>query len=377
MTYYLIVVMIKKILGLIFIGLIFINYTYGQIPAGYYDGTAGLTGEALKTKLNTIIDNHTELSYDDAKEALKITDEDPENSNNVICLYTGWSYGKNDFGNGTYQWNREHVWSQSHGNFGYDPAAGTDIHHLRPTDASVNSTKGNKDFNNGGTHYIDNSGPTNCYYTTYSWEPRDDVKGDVARMIFYMAVRYEGYGGDPDLELVDYINSSPDNEPYYGNLTTLLQWHTQDPVDDWEINRNNLIYSNYQGNRNPFIDHPEFVYAVWVGLLPEPSNYVNNFSSHNIILQWNDAVNGILPDAYLILMSDIGFDDIQNPVDNVAVPDANDAKNIDYGVQQGIFKNLTPNTNYFFKIIPYTINGESINYKTDGAITQTMQQTSN
>ncbi len=369
--------MVNKFLGLIIIGFIIINNTYGQIPAGYYDGTYGLTGEVLKTELYTIIKNHTELSYESAKEALRNTDEDPENSNNVICLYTGWSYGKDDFGNGTNEWNREHVWSQSHGNFGYDPAAGTDIHHLRPCDASVNSTKGNKDFDNGGTHYIDNSGATNCYYTTYSWEPRDEVKGDVARMIFYMAVRYEGFSGDPDLELVEHINSSPNNEPFYGNLTTLLQWHTQDPVDNWETNRNNLIYSDYQGNRNPFIDHPEFAEAVWIGLLPEPSNHVGNFSSHNIILQWVDAANGILPDAYLILMSDVGFDDIQIPADNVAVPDASDAININYGVQQCLFKNLIPNTYYYFKILPYTINGESINYKTDGIITQTMQQTSN
>jgi len=369
--------MVKKILGLIIISFIIINYTNGQIPAGYYDGTATLTGEALKAKLYSIIDNHTELSYDNAKEALKLTDEDPQNSNNVICLYTGWSYGKDDFGNGTFQWNREHVWSQSHGDFGYDPAAGTDIHHLKPCDASVNSAKSNRDFDNGGTHYIDNSGATNCYYTTYSWEPRDEVKGDVARMIFYMAVRYEGNSGDPDLELVEYINSSPNNEPFYGNLTTLLQWHTQDPVDYWEINRNNLIYSNYQGNRNPFIDHPEFASAVWIGLLPEPSNYSNNFSSHNITLQWTDATNGILPNAYLILMSDVSFDAIQNPTDNVAIPDSYNAKNIAYGIQQVIFKNLTPNTYYYFKIIPYTINGESINYKTDGVMTQTMEQTSN
>ena len=90
------------------------------------------------------------------------------------------------------------------------------------------------------------------------------VKGDTARMMFYMAVRYEG--GDnsstPDLELVDRTTSS--GEVFFGKLCTLLQWHRNDPVSDAERQRNNVIYS-WQGNRNPFIDHPEFVSEIWGG----------------------------------------------------------------------------------------------------------------
>lgn len=236
---------------------------FAQIPAGYYEGTSGLTGSTLKSALNNIIDGHTELSYAAAKEALKNTDEDILNSSNVICIYSGWSYAKTEFGNGSEQWNREHIWSKSHGDFGDSPPAGTDIHHLRPCDASVNSAKSNRDFDVGFTQYIDASGSTDCYYAVNIWEPRDEVKGDVARMIFYMATRYEGEGGEPDLELVDYIDTAPLYEPLYGKLTTLLAWHIADPVDDWERNRNDVIYSNYQGNRNPFIDHPEFATAIW------------------------------------------------------------------------------------------------------------------
>ncbi len=230
---------------------------FGQIPSGYYDGTEGLQEEQLKNALHNIIKNHTEYSYSDLKWMLKETDEDPNNSNNVILLYTGRSQNKNTFGGGANDWNREHVWAKSHGGFGTSAPAGTDAHHIRPADASVNSSRGNKDFDNGGQQHPEATG---CYFTDLTWEPRDAVKGDVARMIFYMAVRYEGENGEPDLEVVDYVGTG--TQPKHGKLSTLLQWNTQDPPDDFEIHRNNVIYS-YQHNRNPFIDHPEFVNLIW------------------------------------------------------------------------------------------------------------------
>lgn len=222
----------------------------------------GLQGKSLKHKLNETIDNHNPLSYKEVIEALKIIHEDPFNDNNIICFYSGWSYPKSEFGNGTESWNREHIWSKSHGGFNNGSPEGTDLHHVFPTDASVNSAKNNRDFDVSNKEYIDKSGTTNCYYTTYTWEPRDEVKGDVARVLFYMATRYEGKNGELDLELVDYTFSAPDGEPYYGNLSTLLRWHYEDPVDKIEVKRNNLI-QKIQGNRNPFIDHPEFVFLIW------------------------------------------------------------------------------------------------------------------
>ena len=230
---------------------------FAQIPAGYYNGTEGLTGENLKQKLNDIIKGHNEQSYTYLKTILKNSDEDPNNSNNVILLYTGRSQSKSSFGGGSNDWNREHVWAKSHGDFGDNPPCGTDAHHIRPTDASVNSDRGNLDFDDGGTQH---SEATGCYYDGNSWEPRDEVKGDVARMLFYMAVRYEGENGEPDLELADEVNTSP--QPLHGKMSTLLAWHEQDPPDDFERNRNDVVYS-YQNNRNPFIDHPEFVNYLW------------------------------------------------------------------------------------------------------------------
>lgn len=225
----------------------------------YYSPAEGKTGTELKSALHNIIDDHTEISYSAVWDALRKTDEDPTNSNNIILLYTGRSQGKFTNGSGSNDWNREHVWAKSHGDFGTSMGAGTDIHHLRPTDMSVNSTRNNLDFDNGGKEHTEALGN---YYDSDSWEPRDEVKGDVARMLFYMAVRYEGDVSDePDLELNNVVNNG--SAPYHGKLSVLLQWHQQDPVDASERRRNEIIYSDYQHNRNPFIDHPEWVSAIW------------------------------------------------------------------------------------------------------------------
>ncbi len=229
-----------------------------QIPDGYYDEAEGLTGNDLKSALHYIIDNHEEYSYNDLRDfILKNTDEDPNNSNNVILLYTGRSQAKSTFGGGANDWNREHVWAKSHGDFGNTPPAGTDAHHIRPTDASVNSSRGNLDFDMGGTPLTEAPG---CKKDGDSFEPRDEVKGDVARMLFYMAVRYEGGDGVADLELVDHVNTYPN--PEHGKLQKLLDWHLMDPPNEFELNRHEVIFS-YQENRNPFVDHPEYVELIW------------------------------------------------------------------------------------------------------------------
>ncbi|MGX7828141.1 endonuclease [Actinokineospora sp. 24-640] len=228
-------------------------------PSGdYYSGAAGKTGPALKSALHSIIRVQNRLSYDQVWTALKATDQDPNNPNNVILLYTGRSQSKSANGGNPDDWNREHVWAKSHGDFGTATGPGTDIHHLRPTDVSVNATRGNKDFDMGGAVVAEAPG---CRTDADSWEPRDAVKGDVARMIFYMAVRYEGGDGFPNLEPNNTVNNG--TAPYHGKLSVLLSWHTQDPPDAFEKRRNQVIYDSYQRNRNPFIDHPEWAAAIW------------------------------------------------------------------------------------------------------------------
>ena len=174
----------------------------------------------------------------------------------MILLYSGRSVSKGSNGGGTNQWNREHVWAKSHGDFGTVKGPGTDIHHLRPTNTVVNSTRSNKDFDNGGSPV---SGAPGNFTDGDSFEPRDEVKGDVARMVMYMAVRYEGEG-EVDLELNDEVDQG--KAPYLGRKSVLLEWNKQDPVDDFERHRNDVI-QKYQGNRNPFIDHPEWADSVF------------------------------------------------------------------------------------------------------------------
>ncbi|AIO18361.1 Extracellular ribonuclease precursor [Candidatus Izimaplasma bacterium HR1] len=293
------------------------------VPVGYYDGIDSLTGEALKNALNDIITNHTEFPYTDKDlddmdvwKMLRAGDEDPDNSNNVLLFYSDFSWPKecqdtntsllpdicfvnSDRDEEYTEWNREHIWSKSHGDFadedgyafedsfgGYPLGAHTDAHHLVAAERSMNSIKNNRFFDDCHDGVNDDNlvdrGAGN--YTCGDWyfEPRDDMKGDVARMLFYMATRYEGEDGDfvdleltTDLYLYEDLATAIKNSklPYYESLEVLLRWHIEDPVDEWELERNEAIFQ-FQGNRNPFIDHPELVALVW-GTTENPTEYVS------------------------------------------------------------------------------------------------------
>ncbi len=134
-------------------------------------------------------------------------------------------------------WNREHVWPQSW--LGYDTTMSADLHNLKPADPSYNSSRGNKYFGNTTT--------------TQLYAPPAIVKGDIARILFYMIIMYD------DLTLIE-ANEGSVNE--MGNLSYLIDWHFDDPVDDFERNRNDVIYS-FQDNRNPFIDYPDFYTLIY------------------------------------------------------------------------------------------------------------------
>ncbi len=197
----------------------------------YYQEAEGLYGDDLQSALESILNEEvTRLSYDDLKHVLEESDEDPENPGHVILIYTRDSVkGEWDYPN----WNREHVWPQS--KFGSADAR-TDAHHIAPADVAENSYRGNKPFSS---------------VESGSYEPHDDIKGDVARMLFYMDARYD------DLNLSD----DPEGNEM-GYHAELLQWHFDDPVDDFEKRRNEVIYE-HQGNRNPFIDHPQLAWLIY------------------------------------------------------------------------------------------------------------------
>ena len=254
------------------ISLFFSTVITAQIPNGYYNSAKNLSDNNLKSALNQIIDNHIEYSYSssdtDVWDILKETDRDPNNTNNVILIYSGISINASQEYNNENGWTREHIWAKSRGDFGTTTGIGTDVHAIRPLDNTTNSERNNRSFNNccNCLDVIDKWGNVTGSKkdaTDWSFEPRDEVKGDVARMIFYMDVRYEGLDSYPNLELTESILPQSDNQAIHGVLSTLLTWHRNDPVNDWEKNRNDIIYNSYQRNRNPFIDFPELAEHLW------------------------------------------------------------------------------------------------------------------
>ncbi len=210
----------------------------------YFDDAEGLEGQALLLALREIINVYTGITYGDVRYILDETDADPNHAGYLIEWYTGQS--RNAAWDGGITYNREHVWPQSLLGASADNAVVnicSDVFNLTPADPAINSSRGNKWF----------STVTN----TYSYLPsRAAILGDIARILFYMAIMY------PQLSLVE-LNATQDPAVYQmGDLSTLLAWHLADPVDDFERNRNNVIYS-YQHNRNPFVDHPELVGLIW------------------------------------------------------------------------------------------------------------------
>lgn len=229
-------------------------------PASYYAGVVyDGTPESLRNSLNSIIRGHTVRSYNAARQALAITDADPDNPSNVLLVYNGASVsGVWDSG---ITWNREHTWPRSRG-VGDNGPDYSDLHALRACNPGVNSSRGNKPF-----------GLTNSSF----WDPTMavsaiDYRGDMARSMFYMDVRYDGTeAGTVDLRVV---NGFPGTNQM-GDLSYLLEWHYEEAPSSWERRRNHIIYSfednpaYAQGNRNPFIDHPEYAWALWGS---EPNN---------------------------------------------------------------------------------------------------------
>ncbi|MBC8423580.1 endonuclease [bacterium] len=248
-------------------------------PPGYYDSADATTPATLRASVHYIIDNHTKIPYTssstDTWNVLELADQDPYNSGRILDVYQNRTFTKHGAGNDDY--NREHTWPNSLG-FPDDGSSNmpyTDCHHLFLCDIDYNGARGN-------LYYDDCVSGCSSYSADYydgqsgvnlrdgdSWGTWAGRQGDVARAMFYMDVRYEGdAGAEPDLILTDNasliqtsggVNASV---AYMGLLATLLEWHLDDPVDDKERDRNDWVHA-YQGNRNPFIDHPEWVAYIF------------------------------------------------------------------------------------------------------------------
>lgn len=282
-----------------------IRPTYGlcpsAIPAGYYSTLEGKSGQNLRLAIRDIIANPTIVhvqNYGDAYTILKDADQNPENSGQVWMIYDEQPISKidNQTDNSIIgKWNREHIYCQSRlgipstfipngipdgintwrlttGSSDIE-ASHDDAHHLRAVGGQENSTRNNRNYG------VDYNGPTG---NLGSW------RGDVARAIFYMAIRYN---------TLNVVNGDPASSPtgQIGDLATLLSWNSLDPADDFEMNRNNVIY-NWQMNRNPFVDYPALVNYVFGNLTNATWNAAlstTNFNQKTPTIYPNPAKNQI------------------------------------------------------------------------------------
>ncbi|KIA90720.1 endonuclease [Kaistella jeonii] len=267
---------------------------FAQIPSGYYDGTSTLTGYSLKSKLHDIIAKKTiSWHYGDLQNFYNQTDVDKyydyDASNTTILLDM---YSNNPTGTTAYHytsaqmigsanaeglgWNREHMMPQSSFNSNYPMYS--DLFFVIPTDARINQLRSNYPYGMAGTtNYwlftngskINKNGTPNSGYTGRVYEPINEFKGDIARSLLYFAVRYEGklnsfnfYNGTSPANDTSPLDGTEEKAFENWYIAMLLQWNNQDPVSQKEIDRNNAVY-NIQKNRNPFIDHPEWVNLIW------------------------------------------------------------------------------------------------------------------
>ncbi len=270
-----------------------------QPPPNYYNSVVATSATTLRSTLHAVIDDHTRIAYTasgtDTWNVLELADQYAGNSTQILDLYKNAVYTKQGGGNSFY--NREHTWPNSYG-FPNDVSTNypyTDCHHLFLCDISYNGARDNNPFfggtagwtewtttANGGQGGGSGTFPGNSNWWTSQapaggWQTWAGRKGDVARAILYMDIRYEGgtHGitgaAEPDLRLTDdlnLINASATGSnlsiAYMGKLSTLLQWHQEDPVDAKELAHTNAVFL-HQGNRNPFVDHPEWVACLYQG----------------------------------------------------------------------------------------------------------------
>jgi len=225
-----------------------------SLQAEYYDNVINLTGQPLFNGLRTLISNNTNTSYDTSKEVLFQTLDNV--GGNVTCVYTGQVYNVGYSYTGSSNPNTEHTYAQSWFTGSDTNKKKSDLHHLFVTNSTVNSSRGNYPFDvvanhSSATVYYTNT-PRQSYRGTNAsgrtvFEPADQFKGNIARALLYFYTRYSG-------ESLSQQNVDM--------LPTLLQWHVADPPDAAEVTRNNGVFA-YQNNRNPYVDHPEFVGRIW------------------------------------------------------------------------------------------------------------------
>lgn len=251
-------------------------------PEHYYDSiNDSMKGSTLTSALYNIIKGHTKYNYDNLEIAMRYTDRnwdlspDPSDENPYMKLlyFVNQDTTSNAKLWNTYHgsggmlenavWDKEHMWPKSNGFNTKGCEAYSDLHHLRASDMHNNNTRSNLPYGPAtGSNWVkDYDGNDSGLKTKEVYLPQACDRGDCARALFYMATRYSTGDGSNGSKL-SLTTGTDSSGGKWGYLTTLLQWHHDDPPDAWEINRNNLV-QDIQGNRNPFIDHPEYADRIW------------------------------------------------------------------------------------------------------------------
>ncbi len=341
---------------------------FAQIPTGYYDGTAGLSGAALKTKLKQIITNgHIDNGYNGLWTGYQTTDRDNiagipglENDGTILDIYSENPNGTDPYtfnypggqcsGNSGPEglcYNREHIVPQSLFNSSSPMVA--DIHFIRPTDGKVNGMRANYPYGKvGSASFTSLNGSklgtsVSPGYAGIVFEPVDAFKGDVARMILYFVTRYESQLSTFGTGNMLGGSTFPGLQTW--ELNQLLAWNAADPVSATEIARNNASYV-YQGNRNPYIDHPEYVDQIWGTPVVDtqaptaPTNLATNSPTSNTIsLSWTAATDNIGVVAYDIYKDGVFYSTVTGTTATVS--------------------GLNPSTTYNFYVIAKDAAGNS------------------
>lgn len=313
----------KKIYS--FLLLLFVTIGIAQVPSGYYSAATG-TGYTLKTQLYNVIKGHTDNGYAGLYTIYQTSDRDYyfENDATILDMYSENPAGTDPYNYsagttqrcGTYSvegdcYNREHIIPQS--SFGSAAPMVSDAHFITPTDGKVNGQRSNYPHGpvTSATWTSLNGSKlgasTTSGYSGPVFEPINEFKGDIARMYFYFATRYENTVAGYSYAM---FNGSSNQVFTTAFLNLLITWHNQDPVSAREIARNNAIY-NSQNNRNPYIDHPEYVQAIWnptadTQAPTAPSNLVTSTKTTTTIsLSWTGSTDNTAVTGYNVYMNSI------------------------------------------------------------------------
>ncbi len=268
-------------------------YYHYDASGDYYYEANDMIGEQLMSQLNVIINRGFQsVDYGEIRYLLQTADLSLEDPTKVWTIYDGELVDPTWDGGSYESWNREHIWPNSRMGeednvVNSDEGIASDAHNLRAAKPRTNSTRNNR-------FYSDGSGEA-AIMSDGGYYPGDDHRGDVARILFYMATMYDYLVLTDDMDLIPVDATYDDGLTAMGKLSVLLEWHRLDPVSDFEKERNDVIFEA-QANRNPFIDHPEYAHLIWENMtIDDITTPANNDTTA--------ALSGIWKESYILWMS--------------------------------------------------------------------------